>query len=72
MSIATPKHTNLTHLIHLWYTILIQEEWYMSKRMVLTLSDDLNKYLVEAGEKLGISKLEYIRYIIMKDKEGKK
>lgn len=44
----------------------------MSKRMVLTIADDLDKYLSESAKKLGISKLEYIRYIIMKDKENKK
>ena len=44
----------------------------MSKRTLLTLSDDLNLYVVKSAEKMGVTKMDYIRYVIMKDKENKK
>ena len=39
----------------------------MSKRTLLTLSDDLNLYVVESAKKMGVTKMDYIRYVIMKD-----
>ena len=44
----------------------------MSKKMILTLSDDVDNYVREQAQKLGLSKLDYIRFIINKDREGKK
>ena len=43
-----------------------------NKRLGLTLSNDLEKYITEQAKTMGVSKLDYIRFIIMKDKENKK
>jgi hypothetical protein len=43
----------------------------MSKRLILTLPDDIFKHIDESAKSIGVTKLEYIRYIIMKDKENK-
>jgi len=43
----------------------------MSKKMILTISDEVDRYLKEQSATLGMSKLDYIRYVIMKDKENK-
>ena len=43
----------------------------MSKRCLLTMSDDLDQYIVESAKKMGVTKMEYIRYVIMKEKESK-
>jgi hypothetical protein len=39
--------------------------------MVLTLSDEMDKYITESASKMGSTKMEYLRHLIIKDKEGK-
>jgi hypothetical protein len=39
----------------------------MSKKLILTLADDLHDKLVKASKQMGVHPLEYIRYLIMKD-----
>ena len=41
----------------------------MSKKMILTISDELDKYLKNKADNLGMSKLDYIRFTLMKEKE---
>jgi hypothetical protein len=41
----------------------------MSKKIVLTLPDDIFKDVIISSKKLGVTHLEYIRYLILKDKE---
>jgi len=43
----------------------------MSKRCLLTLSDNLDQYIEESAKKMGVTKMDYIRYVITKDKENK-
>ncbi len=43
----------------------------MSKRMVLTVTDEMYLSLETSAKKLGITPLEYIRYLLMKDNEAK-
>jgi hypothetical protein len=43
----------------------------MSRRTLLTLSNDLDKYIVDEAKKMGVTKMDYIRFVLMKDKEGK-
>jgi predicted DNA-binding protein len=43
----------------------------MSKRIVLTLSDDMHKELSEKAKKVGVTAADYIRHLIIKDKENK-
>ncbi|MFA5300193.1 MAG: hypothetical protein WC389_18555 [Lutibacter sp.] len=42
----------------------------MSKRIVLTVSDELNQSLEEMAKDMNISVLEYIKYLILKSKEN--
>ena len=44
----------------------------MGTRLVLLVTEETDKYLEESAKKLGISKLDYIRFIINKDRENKK
>ena len=44
----------------------------MSIKLVLLVTDETDKYLENEAKKLGISKLDYIRFIINKDRENKK
>ena len=41
----------------------------MSKKMILTISDELDKYIKRKANNLGMSKLDYIRFALMKGKE---
>jgi hypothetical protein len=41
----------------------------MSKKMILTISDELDKYVKDKADNLGMSKLDYIRFALMKEKE---
>jgi hypothetical protein len=43
----------------------------MSRRTLLTLSNDLDKYIVDEAKKMGVTKMDYIRFVLMKDKECK-
>jgi hypothetical protein len=43
----------------------------MSKKLILTLSDDLAKYVTESAKNLGVTRLDYIRHVLMKDKESR-
>lgn len=43
----------------------------MSKKYFLTLPDGLAKYLEEQATVLGVTPLEYIQHLLMKDKESK-
>jgi predicted DNA-binding protein len=44
----------------------------MSKKIILTLSDDVDQYIKEQSKNLGLTKIDYIRFIINKDRESKK
>jgi predicted DNA-binding protein len=44
----------------------------MSKKIILTLSDDVDQYIKEQAKNLGLTKIDYIRFIINKDRELKK
>ena len=44
----------------------------MGTRLVLLVTEETDKYLESEAKKLGISKLDYIRFIINKDRENKK
>jgi hypothetical protein len=43
----------------------------MSKKLILTLPDDLYSKLKKASDQMGVHPLEYIRYLIMKDTKEK-
>jgi hypothetical protein len=43
----------------------------MSKKYFLTLPDGLAKYLDEQANTMGVTALEYIQHLIMRDKEEK-
>ena len=42
----------------------------MSKKMVITLANELNAKLIKSSKEAGVHPLEYIRYLIMKDTKG--
>lgn len=42
-----------------------------SKVYILTVPPELSKYIDDSANKMGISDLDYIRYLIIKDKESK-
>jgi hypothetical protein len=44
----------------------------MSKKTILTTSNDMDKYLIEQAELLGMTKIDYIRFILNKDMEKTK
>jgi hypothetical protein len=41
----------------------------MSKKMILTISDELDKYIKIKADNLGMSKLDYIRFALVKGME---
>jgi predicted DNA binding CopG/RHH family protein len=43
----------------------------MSKKLVLTVSDDIYQHIKKQAKQIGIPYLEYVRYLLTKDKESK-
>jgi hypothetical protein len=41
----------------------------MSKKMILTISDELDNYIKTKAANLGMSKLDYIRFALTKERE---
>jgi hypothetical protein len=44
----------------------------MSKKYFLSLPNNLGKFVEERALELGITELDYIQYLIVRDKEGQK
>jgi hypothetical protein len=50
-------------------SLFVHKRNYGNTKLILTISDELDKYIKNKADNLGMSKLDYIRFVLMKEKE---